>query len=180
MKKTATMVLVVCAATALPALAADAGGYVGLGLGKADWKADSVNGVTGGNSGTAGKVYGGYQFNKNLAVELGYADLAKFGGSGSARGHATSLDAVGTLPLGDTAFSALGRVGVASTRTRTTSPLGVESSDSGTGAHAGLGLQYNLTKNAAIRGEWERYRVKAFGERNNTDMATVGVVWNFQ
>ena len=182
MKLSATIVLATCTAAALPALAADSGGYVGLGAGKADWKASSINGVTGDSSGTAGKVFGGYQFNKNLAVELGYSDLAKFGGSGtgSARAHATTVDAVGLLPLGDTAFSALARVGVANTRTRTTSLLGVESSDSGTDAHAGLGLQYNLSKNAAIRGEWERYRVKTFGEKNNTDLATVGFVWSFQ
>jgi OOP family OmpA-OmpF porin len=181
MKLSATIVLATCTAAALPALAADNGGYVGLSAGKADWKASSINGVTGDSSGTAGKVFGGYQFNKNLAVELGYADLGKFGGSGtgSARAHSTSVDAVGTFPLGDTAFSALGRVGVANTRTRTTSALGAESSDRGTDLHAGLGLQYDLSKNAAIRGEWERYRVKSFGEKNNTDLGTVGVVWKF-
>ena len=99
MKLSATIVLATCAAAALPALAADNGGYVGLSAGKADWKASSINGVTGDSSGTAGKVFGGYQFNKNLAVELGYADLGKFGGSGtgSARAHSTSVDAVGTF-----------------------------------------------------------------------------------
>jgi OOP family OmpA-OmpF porin len=181
MKLSATIVLATCTAAALPALAADNGGYVGLSAGKADWKASSINGVTGDSSGTAGKVFGGYQFNKNLAVELGYADFGKFGGSGtgSARAHSTSVDAVGTFPLGNTAFSALGRVGVANTRTRTTSALGAESSDRGTDLHAGLGLQYDLSKNAAIRGEWERYRVKGFDDKNNTDLGTIGVVWKF-
>jgi len=181
MKKKLSIVLAAAAAAALPAFAADNGAYVGLSAGKADWKADSVNGVTGDSSGTAGKVFAGYQFNKNLGLELGYADLGKFGGAGtgSARAHATSLDAVGMLPIGDSAFSAIGRVGVANTRTRTTSVLGVDDSSSGTDVKAGLGVQYNLSKNAALRAEWERYRMKQFGEKNNADLATVGFVWGF-
>jgi opacity protein-like surface antigen len=179
-KLSATIVLAACAAATLPAWAADNGAYVGLSAGKADWKADSINGVTGDNSGTAGKVFGGYQFNKNLGLELGYADLGKFGGAGtgSARAHATSLDAVGMVPLGDSAFSAIGRVGVANTRTRT-SIAGVDSSSSGSNLKAGLGVQYNLSKNAGVRAEWERYRAKEFGEKNNIDLATVGFVWGF-
>src|SRR5207247_9449682 len=100
-------------------------------------------------------------------------------GSVPAPSHPSSFYSVCTFPLSNTAFSALGRVGVANTRTRTTSLLGAESSDRGTDLHAGLGLQYDLTKNAAIRGEWERYRVKSFGDKNNTDLGTVGVVWKF-
>jgi OmpA-OmpF porin, OOP family len=84
---------------------------------------------------------------------------------------------VGRLPLNDS-WSLLGRVGVANTRTKT-SLLGVDSSDSGTDAKAGIGVQYKITKNAAVRAEWERYRVKAFDQKNNTDLATVGFVWGF-
>ena len=167
MKRMATLALVVGSAVMVPAMspAADlsglAGGYVGLGAGQADWKAGNVNGVTGDSHGTAGKIFGGYNFSPSLGIELGYAKLGKFGDggvSGDARAHSVYLDGVGHIPLNEN-FSLLGRLGLADTRTRT-SLLGVDSSDSGTDYHLGLGVQYNLTKAVGLRAEWERFRVK--------------------
>ena len=182
MKRTIPLVLALLGGVAAgSAMAAgnDVGGYVGLGLGRADWKAGSIDGITGDSHGTATKLFGGYNFSPNLGLELGYADLGKFGGNGSgdARAHSTSLDGIGRLPLNDT-WSLIGRLGLADTRVRATT-VGAEASDGGTGLHAGLGLQYQLTPNAGIRAEWERYRVKAFSETSHTDLTTVGFVWGF-
>jgi len=43
----------------------------------------------------------------------------------------------------------------------------------------GLGVQYALTQNVAIRGEWERYQLKAFGDNPNTGQYTVGLKVGF-
>ena len=66
------------------------------------------------------RLYAGYQFNRNWALEGGYFDLGKFGytantvplGSltGDIRLKGWNLDLVGTLPLSER-FSLLGRVG---------------------------------------------------------------------
>ena len=45
----------------------------------------------------------------------------------------------------------------------------------GNGLKLGLGAQYSLTSNVALRGEWERYHPSAFGNKPNIDQYTVGV-----
>ena len=177
LKRLTTALIAIGSLTALPVWAADGSKpYVGANIGQSDWK-DGINGVTGDSKDTAYKLYGGYQFNPYVGLELGYDDLGKLEGTGNARAHGVYLDAVGTLPL-STDWSLLGRIGVVNSHVKT-SLAGVDSSSSGTDWKAGLGVQYNLTKNLSIRGEWERYRVKAFDTKSDADLASVGLVWGF-
>jgi OOP family OmpA-OmpF porin len=152
-------------AAALPALAE--GLYVGGAVGKPDLKADSIAGQSADSRGTAFKLYGGYQFNPNIALEAGGVNLGKFSTDGRVNG--VFLDAVGTFPLSPS-WSALGRVGVARTKTKAGG-----ASDTTTSPKLGLGVQYNLSQRTNIRGEWERYRVPDFSGRTNADMLSVGV-----
>ena len=134
---------------------------------------------------TAWKLFGGYQFHRNFAVEGGYYDLGSYdfgfaapGGAGSARYQGFNLDLVGTLPLSDR-FSVIGRVGAAYTRART-SFGGREDTERSWGPKVGLGLEYAFTPQLAVRGEWERYRVRdAFRGRGDVDVASIGVVYRF-
>lgn len=147
--------------------------YVGGSIGAPNYP-DSVNGISGGNSGIGGKLFGGYQFTPNVAVEAGLADLGhQDGGTGFAHGSGGFIDAVGSLPLNDK-WSLLGRIGVAHVNLDTSA-----GDDSGTGPKVGLGAQYNLTSNLAVRGEWERYRPKLFDVHSNLDQFTVGVRFAF-
>ena len=50
--------------------------YVGGSLGKPDFK-NSVNGISGDGSGVGGKIFGGYQFTPNVAVEGGLFNLGR-------------------------------------------------------------------------------------------------------
>jgi OOP family OmpA-OmpF porin len=121
---------------------------------------------------TGFKVFGGVQFNRNLALEAGYVDLGKPGytatttpaGSVDARFrlNGANLDLVGMLPLG-TQLSALMRVGVVAGRTRatfvTTGPVALaDVSQRRTNGKLGLGLQYSLGTSLLLRAEVERYR----------------------
>jgi OOP family OmpA-OmpF porin len=152
-------------AAALPALAE--GLYVGGSVGKPDLKADTIAGQSADSRGTAFKLHGGYKFNDNLALELGGANLGKFGVDG--RASAAFLDAVGTVPVSQS-FGVLGRVGVARTKVKAGG-----ASDTATTPKLGLGVQYNLNKQTNIRTEWERYRVPTFTGKDNADMWSVGV-----
>lgn len=152
--------------------------YVGGNVGTTDWRADSINGVPGSNKGTSYKLYGGYAFTPNVALELGYADLAKYSGNGAeAKGHGPYVDVVGKVPLAND-FSAIGRIGAFNGKV-TSNANGVSSSSSGTNAKLGLGVQYDLSKTSGIRGEWERYRFSAFNDKVNADMFSVGYVQSF-
>jgi OOP family OmpA-OmpF porin len=144
------------------------------------------------------KVFGGYQFNPNFALEAGYFDLGKFGytarttPAGSLTGDMSvkglNLDLVGTLPLTER-LSVLGRLGVTSTRTegdfRSTGSARVpyasaHSSQRSTNPKWGAGLAYAFTDNLSMRLEAERYRINdSVGNRGHVDMVSVGLVYRF-
>jgi OmpA-OmpF porin, OOP family len=134
---------------------------------------------------TAWKLYGGYQFHPNLAVEGGYYDLGRYnygytapGGSGNSRYQGLNLDLVARMPFADR-FAVFGRVGGAYTRARSDFG-GTSRSESRWGPKAGIGLEYAITPAVALRGEWERYRIRdAVRGRGDVDALTVGVVWHF-
>ena len=162
------------ASTAALAQSAQSGPYLGATIGKPDWRSDSVGGISGDTAGAAYKIYGGYRMNPNLALELGATRLGRLSGPlGDAKANAYSLDAVGLLPL-NAQWSALGRLGVARVKT---SAGGLD--DTGTAPKFGLGAQYQLNSSTALRGEWERYRLDAFGAKSNIDTLSVGAQFSF-
>jgi OOP family OmpA-OmpF porin len=124
---------------------------------------------------TGYKVFGGYQFNKNFALEAGYFNMGKFtyGTSmpaGTLNGRyeieGVNLDLVGTMPL-STKWSALARLGVQHANTRDAfSGPGLSASaspDNSTRVNnvkVGLGLQYEITPAILLRGEAERFRFR--------------------
>lgn len=165
-----TLATVALLAGSLGALQAHAEGlYVGAGLGTPHY-GSTVNGISGNGSGLSGKLYGGYQLLPNFAVEAGVADLGHIDqGNGKVDGRSVFLDAVGIAPLNDK-WSLLGRVGVAHVNLDTST-----GDASGHGLKLGLGAQYALGHDMALRGEWERYRPSVFGSRPDVDQFTVGL-----
>ncbi|MBA2674461.1 outer membrane beta-barrel protein, partial [Ramlibacter sp.] len=140
------------------------------------------------------KVYGGYQMNRNLAIEGGWFDLGRydygyttgFGAfHGSTRFRGVNLDLVGTLPISDR-FSAFARVGAVYSRSRaTTSSTGLVGNygsrrENDFGVKVGVGLEYAFTPQLSVRGELERYRLEdPVRHRGYIDMASVGLVYRF-
>lgn len=145
---------------------------------------------------TAYKIYGGYQFTPNFALEGGYFDLGKFGYTATTSPTGTltgdiklkglNLDAVGTLPITEK-FSAFGRVGVnyaeatdAFAGTGAVSILNPAPNKRDTNYKLGVGLQYAFTESLALRTEIERYRVNdAIGNNGHVDVFSVGLVYRF-
>lgn len=170
--KTLALPIVVLAASA--AAQAQTGLYVGGSLGESHLKDGVSLGLTD-RSANGLKLYGGYSLTPNIAIEAGRVRLGRFNGAAAdATARGNFVDAVGTWPLGN-GFSVLGRVGVFDGKLiqsngatdRTTSPK------------FGAGLQYELAKNVALRGEWERYRLDSFNDTSKTDLYSVGVTFRF-
>ena len=143
------------------------------------------------------KLFGGYQLNKNFALEAGYFDLGQFGytattvPAGTLKGNiklkGVSLDVLGMLPLAPQ-FSAFGRLGVnyakASDTFTSTGMVGVPTnaspSKSAFNYKAGLGVQYDFTKAFGVRAEAERYRINdAVGNKGDVNMFSLGLVYRF-
>ena len=130
--------------------------YVGADVGTADFGSDDD---------TAFKLFAGYKFHPNVAVEGGWAQLYDKGGS-----EVTSLEvvAVGMLPLAPQ-FSLLGKLGFASVDVDT--PLG---GDTKTELTYGIGAQYDVTPMIGARVQWQRYDTD-----QEIDLLSIGIVVRF-
>jgi OOP family OmpA-OmpF porin len=184
--------------------------YGGLGIGQSHAKLDErgiLEGITGGagptidtldhkERDTAWKLFGGYQINRNFALEAGYFNLGKFGFNsttlpagtlnGQIRVEGVNLDLLGILPLSES-WAATGRVGAAYAKTR--------GDYVGTGAvivanptprarevnvKAGIGLQYAFSQNFMVRADAERFRVNdAVGHHGDVNLLSVSLVFPF-
>lgn len=145
---------------------------------------------------TAFKLFGGYQFNRNWALEAGYFNLGKFGYTSTTTPAGTlhgqiklqgfNLDVVGTLPISER-FSAIGRVGVqvADARdsfsgTGAVQVLSPNPSKRDTNYKLGIGLQYAFSPSLLVRAEAERYRINdAVGNRGDINMFSVTLIVPF-
>jgi len=145
---------------------------------------------------TGFKVFGGYRFHPNFAVEVGYFNLGRINFTSVTTGPASTVvgsaknndgfnvDLVGILPVKD-AFSVFGRVGVQTSKTSISAPVrGVNfsSSETNTDYKAGLGLQYDFFKEVGARLEWEHFRVPggfSLIGKQNVDLFSLGVVIRF-
>ena len=185
------------------------GPYIGANVGttRAQFNNDSVNNTLFGqgftvnsrtedNRDTGYKIFGGYQLNRNFAVEGGYFDLGRFNYAlnttplgtftSDTRVRGLNLDLVGMLPLSEQ-FSVFGRVGAAYAQSRSNfantgvSPLvNSPSSRNDTNLKVGIGMQYAFTEALALRAELERYRISdPIRNRGNIDMASIGLVYRF-
>jgi OOP family OmpA-OmpF porin len=191
-----------------PASAQEEGWYAGGNIGATRAKIDDpritstllgaglASTITDRNRDNGYKLYGGYQFNRNFAVEGGYFDLGRFGftantvpaGSlnGNIRLKGLNLDGLGILPLSER-FSVFGRLGVNYAQARdqfsTTGAVtmaNLSPSKSQMNYKYGAGLMYAINDSLGVRLEAERYRVNdAVGNRGHIDMVSLGLVYRF-
>lgn len=156
-------------------------------------------GTTADETDTGFKLFGGYRFHPNFAVEAGYFKLGTFGFTTATVGPAATvagsaenssgfnIDLVVIAPINE-AFSLFGRVGAQTSKT-TISLAGVgaggaaaiSSSQTGSNYKAGVGMQYDFAK-IGLRAEWERYRIPggSSGSSNaDVDLFSLGVLYRF-
>ena len=148
------------------------------------------------NHDTAYKLFGGYQFNQNFALEGGYFNLGKFGFSartaslgtfnGRVKIQGFNLDLVGTLPVTER-FSVFARAGAQAAKTGDTysgstpiSGFNPSPSKREVNYKAGVGLQYEVNPSFLVRAEAERYRLSdTVGKKGNADMVSLSLVFPF-
>jgi OOP family OmpA-OmpF porin len=150
---------------------------------------------------TAFKLFGGYKFNKNFAVEGGYFDLGQFSYTatttppalagtlnGKAKFSGLNIDAVGFLPFTEK-FSAFARLGLNYTQAKDSfsstgavaTPSNPSPSKDSANYKFGLGVQYDFTESLGMRVEAERYRIDdAIGNKGDVDMYSLGLVYRFE
>jgi len=130
---------------------------VGVGQGRTSLGADLSN-----TGGLSYNLLGGYQFSRNLAVEVSYVNLGAIstttGVSGNTSGY--GIAGIASFPL-SRSISGYGKFGVATLETDwASSPAGsVNSTQVISGLNWGAGLRFSAVKNAEIRVGVDRYVV---------------------
>ena len=167
------------------------GFYIGGSIGEGD--ADDGNAipalitsgpVDGKDSGL--KFLGGYQFGRNLAVEIAYVDLGKATYSGTFVGQPVTggtvktsglnASAVGILPL-NPSFSLFAKAGVFAWEAKAKDVTGgvpFSGKDDGADLSFGFGGAYNVTTNFSVRAEWELFEAV-----DSISLLSVGVAYKF-
>ena len=176
------------------AFAQDAGYYMGVLAGQSKTDIDQAPFVALGATITrndekdsAFRIFGGYQYTKNLAVEVGYVDLGTYGVSGTigalpftAFGDVTgfSISGVGTVPLTEK-LGLLGSVGFLSSKVNASATVATVSGIARSRQSdytAGIGMKYSLTKNIAARLEANYYGLNNNG---SAQMYSLGLQYKF-
>ena len=133
---------------------------------------------------SAFKLFGGYQVNRNFAVEASYFSYGEASATGQSLGvpfrintdaTAFGVAALGIVPLGNQ-FSLFGKAGILmSDGDVTASGVGGTFSDSvsETGLHLGFGALFDISPTFAIRAEWER------NDELEIDMMSIGLQVRF-
>ena len=184
-----------------PAIAQDMGFYIGGALGQSSVDIDCAGTTSCDDKDSTWKILGGYQFNRNFALEFGYADLGAASAStpsfflpgfgtvpaANLKIEATVFEllAVGILPIADR-FSLYGKAGLARSETETSvnfaNGLSRSESDSGTSLTFGGGVRFDVTRNLGIRLEWQRYTdvpEAVTDSEGDIDVISLGVIFRF-
>lgn len=211
-KKSIIFSIIAGMAVAASASASNPGAYIGGQLGWGTVHQDGINfneftKHSAKNSGLAGRLFTGYQFNQNFAAELGYTrfqngtasgvETENFGGINYAesaeatlKAHAVDLVAKGILPL-ENGFSLYGKVGAAYLYesievSDTFSIANYNYSYSGTAsAHKilptfGAGVTYDINQNVSTDLSWTRIqKVGNANDLKSTDFVAVGLAYHF-
>ena len=140
---------------------------------------------------SAYRIGGGYQFTPMWGAEISYGDygsasLGSFMGTplGDWEISGIQISGTGTFPLG-AGFDLIGKLGIARTKVELTySPAigGGSDSDTSTKLAAGIGAQYNVSQNVAIRAQYEdlgKVGDDATTGTSKVTLLTAGVVFKF-
>ncbi|WP_317204775.1 porin family protein [Janthinobacterium sp.] len=168
------------------------GAYVGAGVTASRYKFDVANtSSSDSNSGTkaAGKIFAGYEFDKNWAVEGGYADFGSQGYNyvkNGANGHIDSksdgfyVAGKATMPVNEQ-VGVFGKLGLASNKDNISGSgdaAGIANNGRKTGLYASVGAQYAINKNVSLTAEVEHFGKSAdFGHKSTA--LSLGARYNF-
>lgn len=183
MKKSLTPLSVAAAALLASGAVFAQSAYVGASVGSAYWS-DNCSGLTScSKNDTSYKIFGGYNFTPNFAVEGGYTDLGKITGNNGAgnvsvTANGVELAAVGKAPVGS-GFGLFGKLGLSMMQAKNSGFNGAFDNTTSTQLLAGVGATYAINSQVALRAEYETRQVKFSGTKDTVGNFTVGIQASF-
>jgi len=187
-------VILGAAVTAAPAVSmaqarGDTGWYVGASVGQSKAKVADCAGFSSCDTKAAAfGILGGYQLNRNFAAELGYHDFGRvtLSGPGSAniKASAAELVGLGAYPFANW-FSVYAKLGAyrAESKLSASGSGSASLKDRNTDLTFGFGAQCDVTREALVRAEWQRYKSVGgddTGGKSDIDVISIGLIWRFR
>jgi len=144
--------------------------YAGVSVGNASPDASGYDNAIG------WKIFGGYALNEILAVEGGYTSFGEMDGpmTSSVQPAGFEVAAVGNFSI-NSQFSLFGRIGLLAWDFEENFSGGGSNSTTGTDVFFGIGAQYEISGNLAVRGSWESYTA----ENLDIDFLSASAVFGF-
>ncbi|CAM3601468.1 porin family protein [Halomonas lysinitropha] len=175
------------------------GPYLGAGLGYSQLDNDTLDllgdlGASTDDSDTAYKLFAGYQFNPNFAVEASYLDFGDYEANGIVNGDPADANLnvegfgfalVGKLPI-QNGFSVHGKLGMvawdgeisANFTDNANDRWNISASEDGTDPFYGIGAEYEINQ-LMMRAEYERYDISESGEDFEIDLFSASLGYRF-
>ena len=144
------------------------------------------SGTVDGNS-NGFKVFGGYRFNPNFALELAWVDLGKASYSGTFAGapvtggqvkvSGLNMSAVALHPVNPDfeLFAKAGLFAWGAKASDTTGGLPFSGTNDGVNLSLGIGANYYFTRNVGARIEWEHFSL----DSDKASMLSAGIIVKF-
>jgi OmpA-OmpF porin, OOP family len=187
---TAFAAVALTAAMAAQSAEVPPGFYAGASIGTTKLSDDGFDdaGIDVDDSDTGFKIFGGYSFNNNFAVELSYFDLGEVNGAFNEPfvGNVSfdvgisgfNASAVGRLPVSDT-FSLFGKLGFASYDVD--GHVSIAGVGSGSDSSSETDLSYGVGAALSFGGQWEaRIEYEAIDvDSGDANMLSVGAMYRF-
>jgi OOP family OmpA-OmpF porin len=165
--------------------------YVGATAGQSKWN-DECKGTTKCDTTSTGyKVFGGYNIDKNFAVEASYFSLGKISAAANvgqinakAEVKGSGFEIAGVAKHNFTEeFGGFAKLGLARVKADANSVVpGLASFSQDTTSTQpvlGLGVTYKVSKDIALRGEFETRRAKLGNDKETVNNFSVGVQYSF-
>lgn len=141
------------------------------------------------NSGFAGGIFAGYQYNVNFGGEVAFVQFpsTKFNGingtnnDGSINENALEIFIKGTSPISNNGFSISGKIGAAYMMSRTSNSINVSNGDNQNNNRVlpayGAGISYDVMPYLPFELSWTR--IQSGGGIQNADLVGLSVTYFF-
>ena len=155
--------------------------YLGLTAGQGHWRSMCQNATTCDDTNTTLSVLGGYRINKMFSTEIAFRNYGMVHATtASIKGKGWEVDGLASWPILDN-LSIFGKLGIFRGVVKGDGTLS-GAKESNYGPTYGVGLQLAVSKNIALRGEWQAYSGLGGSTlpKGDLDTMSVGALWQFQ
>lgn len=151
-------------------------GHAGLSIGRAEVDVGCPSGASCDDKSDFWRIYAGGRFNNAIGLEIGGLRFGDFGQGGSETdGYGIDFALIAGLPIGANS-AVFAKAGALYARTETAGA----GTERGWGPRFGVGGQLGLTPTWALRADWDRYKVRFVGGKEDVDTLTLGVQYTFR